>query len=108
VSSQGGDAFTETDSRLLLEAWGVWARSGDLGLGFQSLGLWRKSALGVPYTEADMVVVDRVVAQMPTRHKRVAKKVFLFSDRRGLRDEDIAGAVGEFHALFQSGQGARL
>jgi hypothetical protein len=100
MSSQGGDSYTEADSRRLLEAWGMWARSGDLGIGYSRIKLFGKSPTGTGFSDNDLVLVDRVVAGLPQRHKRIAKQVFLHADHRQITENDIAACVGEFHAVF--------
>ena len=104
MSSQGSvDGASEAESRHMLESWGMWARSGDLGIGFISPAFWKKPSLGIPYTDGEMMMVDSVVASLPSRAKRIIKKVYLHADYRGVSDEDIAGAIGHFHASFFEG-----
>lgn len=100
MSSQGSSgvaaksiADTAHDNEIvtkLLTGWGIWLRSGELGLGFSD----RSGRLDVcTYSDDEMVAVDRAVASQGPYHKRLLKKVYLHEDSYGVNPGDLGEAI---------------
>lgn len=106
MSSQGSSfsVSADKDGRELLEAWGVWARSGSLGLGYKPIGIWAKPTEGSLFTDAELMAIDAVIAGLPPSPKWVIKQVFLHHDYRGVASEDIQEAIGRFYEGFFEGE----
>lgn len=106
MSSQGssvapvmGDLYVS-----YLTWWGAWARSGDLGIGFNSLDLRKNGGLGCLYSDDIMEEVDACIAQMPVAHKEVLKKRFIHNDTRGIADR-VEPAIDRFIHDYSEAKG---
>ena len=98
MSSQGSGEAIQAYSfeEELLKAWGLWARSSSLGMGYSSLKDLTPGEVPL-FGENQILVVDRVIAGMPKAHKRTIKRAFWFCDAETLRDSPRCGqAIAEF------------
>jgi hypothetical protein len=95
MSSQGTGSAVHGLEDQLLQAWGVWGRSGSLGLGYQRVELLKRAPLGTIFSESALVAADRTVASLATYHRRVIVTTYLHCDSR-YDGRQIADAVAAF------------
>lgn len=76
MSSQGTiDIGERAFEELLLKAWGEWAKTSGVSLGYSKL--IKTEMCGILFTHAEMMRVDRAIAKLPKPFKRVLRKTYI-------------------------------
>ena len=101
MSSQGtGSVIAYGYERHLLDSWGAWSRSGDLGLGYGSgyapVGLFTGSGVGIMFSDAEIMRADAAICALDLADRQIIKKVYLHRKWLGISTEVISGAVMAF------------
>lgn len=108
MSTQGTGSIDQLAfERMLLDAWGLWSRSGDLGLGFNPVDWLRRGSVGLMFSDDDMAQADQAICRLAPRYKRVIKAVYLYRKSGGIPGAEITESIAYFtEALHRDGEGA--
>ena len=98
MSSQGTGSTDQLGHyRQLLDCWGSWSRSGDLGLGFNPPGIVPKAGgVGLMFSYDEIDEAEAAILTLGQHYQRIIKKVYLHRDLDKIRGEDITAAVTAF------------
>lgn len=103
MSSQGtGSLLSHDFERLLLDSWGAWSRSGDLGLGYGRSGyaplelFIKSSGIAILFSVDDIMMADGVICALPPMYNATIKTAFLHQQWSEVRGEEVSAAVTAF------------
>lgn len=103
MSTQGTGAIASNGfERHLLESWGAWSRSGDLGLGYGRSGyapielLIKRGDTIILFSDDEILQADGVICGLPVRYNTTIKKVFLHGKWGEVAGDEISAAVKAF------------
>lgn len=108
MSSQGTGSIRANDFEWrLLDAWGIWSRSGNLGLGYSSgyapLELLTKTSNGIPFSDDEMLTTDGVICRLEKWHRSTIEKAFKHNNWEDVGNERVGEAVAAFAESLREG-----
>jgi hypothetical protein len=109
MSTQGTGSLDQFGfERQLLDSWGAWSRSGDLGLGYGKSGyapieLLTGHGVGIMFSDDEIMQADSVICALSPAYNRILKAVFLHRKWSGISGEEISSAVAAFAESIREG-----